>query len=491
MTIVHRICLIPLLLLTGMSALAAKGEDAAWMPTPPRLGFIDGEEWHWRQGAQDWARAQPNLALAEGDALSSGSDARFEVQYGSRGFVRADADTRLSRVAQGEHRIRFALTRGRVSFKIRSMAAGDTLELSTPDAVFTVEHPGCYRVEVSRRDSRFITRHGGAATVTLADGRVLSIPPSGNVVVSAGDPVRVASHPAPAPDSWDFWNDARSGESISSHYLPPGVYGTKELDRRGRGRVVPRFGPVWIPGGVGADWVPYSTGSWVRDPYYEWTWIDDAPWGWAPFHYGRWIDLGGLWAWASGPMVGQPADAPALVAFIGGDREVSVRVGVGRPPLGWVALRWGEPLLPWWGPPRHRGHPGWGGWGRPRVVDKVVIEPSTVTDTRDLQFQTPRPPPGLVARPGVSTPIPRQREPAVRGQDDAIRSRDVDRSRYLVAPRRHRPGTRTLPGSTRSQAAAREPETRPPSAGHASPRREAPPVRQLDRGPDRPFRGAR
>ena len=89
-----------------MSAPAADDDDA-WAPTPLRLSFIDGEVSDWRQGAEDWARAQPSLALAPGDALYTGNNANFEVRTGSRSFVRADENSQLSLVDQEEHRIQF------------------------------------------------------------------------------------------------------------------------------------------------------------------------------------------------------------------------------------------------------------------------------------------------------------------------------------------------------------------------------------------------
>jgi len=95
----------------------------------------------WRQGAEDWVRARPSLALAPGDALYTGNNANFEVQTGSRSFVRADENSQLSLVDQEEHRIQFKLASGRVSFDMRSMAVGDTVEVSTPSAVFVIEHP--------------------------------------------------------------------------------------------------------------------------------------------------------------------------------------------------------------------------------------------------------------------------------------------------------------------------------------------------------------
>src|SRR5262249_5354707 len=128
----------------------------------------------------------------------------------------------------------------------------------------------------------------------------------------------------------------------------PETYGASELDRYGAWRVVPTYGSVWMPTGMPSGWAPYSTGSWALDPFYGWTWVDTAPWGWAPYHYGRWGFVDGFWAWAPGPVVVRPVYAPALVAFFGGP-SARVSVSIGGPVVGWVALGWGEPVVPWWG----------------------------------------------------------------------------------------------------------------------------------------------
>jgi hypothetical protein len=403
MNALSRIWLIPLLFLLAFSSTAALAQDdGEWAPTPPRLSYIDGEVSYWRPGAEDWASARLNLALAEGDALYTRNDSNLEVQFGSRRFVRIDENTQLSLVAQEEHHIQFSVTSGLASFDMRSMEAGDTVEVSTPNAVFLIEHPGYYRVEVGSRDTHFITRRGGEATVTTADGRGLSIYPSEDIVITAGDPVQVATYAAPEPDSWDRWNDERSdriGESISARYLPPELYGAEELDYYGQWRAVPSYGPVWIPYGVGAGWVPYSVGHWVWDPFYEWTWIDEAPWGWAPFHYGRWVYIDGFWAWAPGPVVRRPVYSPALVAFLIRDHDVSVRVSVGLPGLWWVALSWGEPVVPWWRHHRHRGQPRWDGWGGPRIVNNVVINQTTVINVRNIHYHNATLPRGILTVP--------------------------------------------------------------------------------------------
>jgi hypothetical protein len=73
--------------------------------------------------------------------------------------------------------------------------------------------------------------------------------------------------------------------------------------------------------------------------------------------------------------------APALVAFFGAP---SVRVAIGVPGVSWVALSWGEPLVPWWGRPHFVGRPTWVGWGGPRVVNNVVVNRTTVVNVTNI-----------------------------------------------------------------------------------------------------------
>jgi len=73
----------------------------------------------------------------------------------------------------------------------------------------------------------------------------------------------------------------------------------------------------WQPGeaGLGSKWRPYADGGhWVLTDA-GWTWDSQYDWGWAAFHYGRWVDdpvLG--WLWAPGRQWG-----PAWVAWRGND----------------------------------------------------------------------------------------------------------------------------------------------------------------------------
>ena len=356
--------------------------------TPPRLSFADGQVSFWRPGAQDWATAQVNTPLAPGDELYTASPGNVELQIGSRAFVRAWANTQLGLAAQEPDFLQFKVTTGSAAFDLRTLEPGHTVEVDTPNAAFTIEHAGYYRVDVTGQRTSFITRRAGRATVTPASGEAVVITPSEEVVIEGTSSPQLASYVAPPLDVWDRWNYARTDkllDAVSARYVSPGAYGVSDLDPYGTWRVVPTYGSVWVPTAVQTGWVPYSTGAWTLDPYYGWTWVDTAPWGWAPYHYGRWVFVDGFWAWAPGPVVARPVYAPALVAFFGGP---SVRIGVtvGGPLVGWVALGWGEPVVPWWGRAGFIHQPSWRGWGGPRVVNNTVINNTTVVNVQNINI---------------------------------------------------------------------------------------------------------
>src|SRR5262245_16925689 len=81
-----------------------------------------------------------------------------------------------------------------------------------------------------------------------------------------------------------------------------------------------RYGRVWVPAVaiVGNDFTPYMTAGYFVLTEYGWTWVSEYAWGWAPFHYGRWIVVAGYgWCWVPGTFWG-----PAWVTWRWGDGYV-------------------------------------------------------------------------------------------------------------------------------------------------------------------------
>ena len=85
---------------------------------------------------------------------------------------------------------------------------------------------------------------------------------------------------------------------------------------------------------VSGDWRPYRDGHWVWTDR-GWYWDSNEHFGWATYHYGRWINIGGTgWCWVPGHQW-----APAWVSWRESDEDVgwaplppeadvSVRVGI-------------------------------------------------------------------------------------------------------------------------------------------------------------------
>lgn len=74
-------------------------------------------------------------------------------------------------------------------------------------------------------------------------------------------------------------------------------------------RVEP-YGWAWAPGRIDPYWRPYTVGRWVWTDW-GWTWVSSEPWGWATYHYGRWVRAKRYgWVWVPGNVWG-----PAWVAW--------------------------------------------------------------------------------------------------------------------------------------------------------------------------------
>ncbi len=88
-----------------------------------------------------------------------------------------------------------------------------------------------------------------------------------------------------------------------------------QLSPYGRWYHHPRWGDVWHPLQVEADFKPYYRGHWDYTGQYGWTWASDYSWGDIAFHYGRWVyDPSDGWLWVPGYVW-----SPAWVVWRGGD----------------------------------------------------------------------------------------------------------------------------------------------------------------------------
>jgi hypothetical protein len=98
---------------------------------------------------------------------------------------------------------------------------------------------------------------------------------------------------------------------------------------------------AWRPSAsiVGEDFQPYATGGQWLSSDYGWYFQSDYPWGWAPFHYGRWaLDVNNGWVWLPGTVW-----APAWVDWRSGGGYIG---WAPLPPIGWSVVV--QPWRPYW-----------------------------------------------------------------------------------------------------------------------------------------------
>ncbi|MBI3711539.1 MAG: hypothetical protein HY253_01035 [Burkholderiales bacterium] len=165
------------------------------------------------------------------------------------------------------------------------------------------------------------------------------------------------------------------------------MVGYQQLDEYGNWDTHVEYGAIWYPRGVSVGWAPYRDGHWVWVSPWGWTWVDRSPWGFAPYHYGRWTYVGHRWR--SIPGRWEPhyhaVYAPALVAFVGFNRggvHVGISVGNDRyqdfgPSVSWFPLGPGEVYRPYYHYSDHYLH---------NVNQNIVINNTTIIQNNNYHY---------------------------------------------------------------------------------------------------------
>ncbi len=320
-----------------------------------RLAQVHGGVWVLDAGSGEWLSAPRNLPVTGGSRIATDADGRAEIGIGPTA-LRLDGAGDIEVLRLDDASLRLRLHRGSLAVRLRGADAAEGFELHAGDGRVSAATPGHFRID----------RDEGVDRVTAWQGDALLQLPELAVPVPAGERADVwrdaAGRPMqplrvrPAADAFRAWALARDAADEAAwaqalHHVPSGMTGAEDLqlDAYGAWETVPEIGAVWLPRGVAAGWAPYRDGRWAWIEPWGWTWVDAAPWGFAPFHYGRWLRLGERWAWSPGERSARPVYAPALVAWTGSGATVG-----GRPTVGWYPLAPGEPFVPGYrASPRH------------------------------------------------------------------------------------------------------------------------------------------
>ncbi len=383
--------LFALLVLAFMLPAPARAEDEL----PPRVGRVadvGGELFLAPQDApEQWVAIGVNYPVANGDNLWVGNDGRAEVDFGIGQFrLAANTSLHLSRLDDANFALYIA--QGQVILRVRVLESGETARIDTPNSQIALTRPGLYRVEVSedRQHTQIAVREGEAVvdTGTVAQ----QVLPGQSASLDGDVPTNAQLRNGVTTDGFDTWSanrDRRYDRNRVNSPVSRQMVGYADLDEYGAWDTAPEYGAVWYPANVTEDWAPYRNGYWTEVAVWGPTWVDAAPWGYAPFHYGRWVHIRGRWGWCPGGYVARPVWAPALVGWVGGPGwRVS---GISGPIYGWVPLGWGEPYHPRW---KGCSDGCWARYNKPYAVN-----PALRRNTTPERYANSSAPGGLTAVP--------------------------------------------------------------------------------------------
>ena len=333
------------MLMLALLALVCAGAAYAQEDPPGRVGRladIAGSVSWWDDETGQWADAQRNRPLTGGDRIATARDGRVELRIGST-VLRLAANTELEVLRLDDERLVFQLHGGSLALRVRSREVADEIEVVTADTRLLPQRAGHYRID--RTDDatqaaswRGLLRAADDAGPLIGEGQRAELFRDARRDGSGGLRLRWIAMPDDSFTDWAIAEDQRDERRTAAQaYVSPEMTGAEDLDRYGRWEQHPDYGPLWLPVQVAVDWAPYRYGRWSWVAPWGWTWIDDAPWGFAPFHYGRWVNWRGRWGWVPGAYVARPVYAPALVAWIGGGGW-GASIQIGGPHVGWVPL---------------------------------------------------------------------------------------------------------------------------------------------------------
>jgi hypothetical protein len=324
-----------------------------------RISLMHGDVSTQRGDSGDWSAAVLNQPVMTGDKVSTGDNARTELQLDFANILRLGPNSKANIANLTQKNIQIQLGEGIANYAVSKDSEAEP-EIDTPNvSVHPAHHDGVFRIEV---------RPDGDTIVIVRQGEAQIATPQGSTEVRSGEMATIRGDAesaqykissAPDRDAWDQWNSDRDHmirDASSWRHTNRRYTGSQDLDAYGRWQKVPDYGDVWVPNEPDG-WVPYRDGSWTYQPYYGWTWVGYEPWGWAPYHYGRWFPYGSSWAWWPGPVYAgyNPFWAPAYVSFWGWGGGFGFGVGFGGwGGFGWLPIGPCDFFHPWWGGYRGR-----------------------------------------------------------------------------------------------------------------------------------------
>jgi len=323
-------------------------------PIAGSLAALAGSVSFHASGETQWSPATLNYPVTNGEGFWTEPQASATIDIADDTVV-MDESTEFDVTALDQSQFVATEAQGAIFVHLNSLNQGQTLVVNTPRGAVQISQAGEYEIVAGdTNDATTITVVQGAAHIS-GTNLALDVGPNQTATITGSDTLQGTVGA--------FQEDAFLKAQLQQVPPPPSqsvpqecqsMTGGQQLASYGRFTQTAQYGQVWYPSTVPSGWAPYRDGHWAYVAPWGWTWIDNAHWGFAPFHYGRWAQIDGRWGWLPGggaPYVrgSYPIYSPALVAFVGvGGAGLGFSVGAGGYAPAWIPLGPHEPYYPWY-----------------------------------------------------------------------------------------------------------------------------------------------
>jgi hypothetical protein len=323
-------------------------------PIAGSLAAIAGSVSFHTAGETQWSPATLNYPVTNGEGFWTEPQASATIDIADDTVV-MDESTEFDVTTLDQSQFVATEAQGAIFVHLNSLNQGQTLLVNTPRGAVQISQPGEYEIVAGdTNDATTITVVQGAAHIS-GTNLSIDIGPNQTATITGSDTLQGAVGA--------FQEDAFLKAQLQQVPPPPRqsvpqecqtMTGGQQLASYGSFTQTAQYGQVWYPSDVPSGWAPYRDGHWAYVAPWGWTWVDNARWGFAPFHYGRWTQIDGRWGWLPGggaPYVrgSYPIYSPALVAFVGvGGAGLGFSVGAGGYAPAWIPLGPREPYYPWY-----------------------------------------------------------------------------------------------------------------------------------------------
>ena len=339
LTIVAVVCAVVAGVAVGLWMKNERTATAEAVPNAARIQRVEGEVALDNSDAgntqtEEWVSATANQPVSIGDRIYTRDNSRASLAFTGRNFARLNPNTSLDVLALEDRRTQLALRDGSAVFDVGHLNSGDLFEVATPYGAVDFEQPGLYNVGIDKGQVLISVLSGLAQVVGLGGSGEIS---KGELLTLAGTTAadvllsqidgRDAGYLVDDyygyqyPQYYDgryrdyntYLNDPYYFDpyrrNVSYQYVNSYIPGLSDLDYYGDWRNLDGHGYAWAPR-VDSGWMPYQTGYWYTDYPYGPTWVSTEPWGYAPYHYGRWAFVGDRWYWVPDRTNDQPDYRP-------------------------------------------------------------------------------------------------------------------------------------------------------------------------------------